>query len=107
QADSTADAAVGNVTGSNSVNVFLGLGLPWTMAAIHWGMKGRSPEWEERYGGPNGPGTDSLVNYPNGGFAMPAGNVGSSVAFFTLCGLVCIMGLLYRRKKYGGELGGP
>lgn len=26
--DKTADAAIGNVTGSNSVNVFLGLGLP-------------------------------------------------------------------------------
>lgn len=31
----TADNSVGNVTGSNSVNVFLGLGLPWTMAAIY------------------------------------------------------------------------
>jgi solute carrier family 8 (sodium/calcium exchanger) len=30
-----ADAAVGNVTGSNSVNVFLGLGLPWVIAAIY------------------------------------------------------------------------
>jgi solute carrier family 8 (sodium/calcium exchanger) len=35
--DSSADNAIGNVTGSNSVNVFLGLGLPWCMAAIyHW-----------------------------------------------------------------------
>merc|ERR1711933_587611 len=24
-----ADSAIGNVTGSNSVNVFLGMGLPW------------------------------------------------------------------------------
>jgi len=30
-----ADAAIGNITGSNSVNVFLGLGLPWTVAAIY------------------------------------------------------------------------
>ena len=29
-----ADAAVGNVTGSNAVNVFLGQGLSWTVAAI-------------------------------------------------------------------------
>jgi solute carrier family 8 (sodium/calcium exchanger) len=29
-----ADAAIGNVTGSNSVNVFLGLGLPWVIALI-------------------------------------------------------------------------
>ena len=32
--DATADNSVGNVTGSNSVNVFLGLGLPWLIAAI-------------------------------------------------------------------------
>lgn len=31
-----ADSAIGNVTGSNSVNVFLGLGLPWTIATIYW-----------------------------------------------------------------------
>lgn len=31
-----ADNAIGNVTGSNSVNVFLGLGLPWIIASIHW-----------------------------------------------------------------------
>ena len=30
-----ADNAVGNVTGSNSVNVFLGLGIPWLIAAIY------------------------------------------------------------------------
>ena len=34
-----ADAAIGNVTGSNSVNVFLGLGLPWTIATIYWQVK--------------------------------------------------------------------
>lgn len=31
-----ADSAVGNITGSNSVNVFLGLGLPWTFACIYY-----------------------------------------------------------------------
>ena len=35
-----ADAAIGNVTGSNSVNVFLGLGLPWMMAAVYWASFG-------------------------------------------------------------------
>lgn len=30
-----ADAAIGNVTGSNSVNVFLGLGLPFVIATIY------------------------------------------------------------------------
>lgn len=33
--DKYADSAVGNVTGSNSVNVFLGLGLPWVIAVIY------------------------------------------------------------------------
>ena len=31
-----ADSAIGNITGSNSVNVFLGLGLPWLMGCIYW-----------------------------------------------------------------------
>jgi solute carrier family 8 (sodium/calcium exchanger) len=30
-----ADEAVGNITGSNCVNVFLGLGLPWLMGSIY------------------------------------------------------------------------
>ena len=33
--DETADASVGNVTGSNAVNVFLGVGIAWSMAAIY------------------------------------------------------------------------
>jgi len=40
QMDTYADAAVGNVTGSNSVNIFLGLGLPWMIAAIQWKVAG-------------------------------------------------------------------
>jgi solute carrier family 8 (sodium/calcium exchanger) len=32
--DKHADAAIGNITGSNSVNVFLGLGLPWLIGAL-------------------------------------------------------------------------
>ena len=38
--DKYADSAVGNVTGSNSVNVFLGLGLPWVIAAVYYESKG-------------------------------------------------------------------
>ena len=40
--EKNADSAIGNVTGSNSVNVFLGLGLPWMMAAIYWTVKVRA-----------------------------------------------------------------
>ena len=49
--DATADASIGNVTGSNSVNVFLGLGMPWTIAAIYWhfGLGGADADarWED------------------------------------------------------------
>ena len=34
-----ADNAIGNVTGSNSVNVFLGLGVPWVIASIYHALK--------------------------------------------------------------------
>ena len=40
-AEKHADASVGNVTGSNSVNVFLGLGTPWVIAAAYWHAKVR------------------------------------------------------------------
>ncbi len=39
--EKTADNSIGNVTGSNSVNVFLGLGLPWVIASIYWTAKVR------------------------------------------------------------------
>merc|ERR1719162_2246990 len=43
--DAHADNSVGNVTGSNSVNVFLGLGLPWMIAALYWTyMAGCTPD---------------------------------------------------------------
>lgn len=38
--DSTADNSVGNVTGSNAVNVFLGIGVAWSIAALYHAYKG-------------------------------------------------------------------
>merc|ERR1719262_1041083 len=49
QQDEYADASVGNVTGSNSVNVFLGLGLPWFIGALYWQGMGRTEEWQDTY----------------------------------------------------------
>jgi len=34
--DKYADAAIGNITGSNSVIVFLGLGLPWVIGSVYY-----------------------------------------------------------------------
>ena len=42
--DDTADAAIGNVTGSNAVNVFLGLGLSWLVGACYWTATSASEE---------------------------------------------------------------
>ena len=52
-AEKHADASVGNVTGSNSVNVFLGLGTPWIIAAAYWHAKvgwhdQHDPYWSSR-----------------------------------------------------------
>eukprot|EP01059_Diplonema_ambulator_P008437 TRINITY_DN18068_c0_g1_i1.p1 TRINITY_DN18068_c0_g1~~TRINITY_DN18068_c0_g1_i1.p1 ORF type:complete len:748 (+),score=264.15 TRINITY_DN18068_c0_g1_i1:285-2246(+) len=77
-----ADAAIGNVTGSNSVNVFLGLGLPWIIASSYYEAKGEC-------------------------FIVPAGSLGFGVTVFTICGVVAIAILFALRFIQGGELGGP
>ena len=38
--DKYADSSVGNVTGSNAVNVFLGVGVAWFVAAVYHEVKG-------------------------------------------------------------------
>jgi len=111
QEDDTADNSVGNVTGSNCVNVFLGLGLPWCAASIVWWSRGPTNEWKQKrcqtcLGQP----TFEEVFWPTymqGGFIVPASSLGFSVSVFTGCALMCIMLLLFRRNTYGGELGGP
>ncbi len=39
--DKYADSSVGNVTGSNAVNVFLGVGVAWFVAAVYHEVKGK------------------------------------------------------------------
>ncbi|XP_042625221.1 sodium/calcium exchanger 3-like isoform X3 [Cyprinus carpio] len=81
--DSYADAAIGNVTGSNAVNVFLGIGVAWSVAAIYWNMQGRA-------------------------FEVQAGSLAFSVTLFTIFAFLAVSVLLYRRRPHiGGELGGP
>jgi len=108
QQDSTADNSIGNVTGSNSVNVFLGLGLPWTIAAFYWESEKATAEWQSHLY--KGVSYQTLfgADYPEGGFMVPAGGtLAFSVAVFTACALMCIALLIVRRIVYGGELGGP
>merc|ERR1711910_284642 len=81
--DETADASVGNVTGSNAVNVFLGIGIAWSMAAIYHEAAGNQ-------------------------FKVPVGSLGFSVTIFCIEALLAIVILLIRRNPaVGGELGGP
>merc|ERR1719495_55856 len=74
-------AAVGNVTGSNAVNVFLGIGIAWTMAAIYWEAQGEI-------------------------FKVEPGSLGFSVTIFCIEALLAIIILMLRRSPVvGGELG--
>lgn len=84
-----ADSAVGNVTGSNSVNVFLGLGLPWVIATT----------WEN-----NTPTKEK--GYESTTFFVPAATLGFSVLVFVVCAIIAIIILMIRRHLVGGELGG-
>ncbi|XP_052099081.1 uncharacterized protein LOC127733801 isoform X6 [Mytilus californianus] len=79
--DEHADAAIGNITGSNSVNVFLGLGLPWVLATMY-GIHIDKP------------------------YKVKTGNLTVSVIIFCVLAVICIATLIIRRKLVGGELGG-
>jgi len=112
-----ADNSVGNVTGSNCVNVFLGLGLPWLIAAAYWTASGPNDDWYESYlTGPTVSDSlkESLKEYAPGGsnygdavFVVESGNLGLAVIVFICCSLTCLATLALRRKFCGGELGGP
>lgn len=82
------------------MNVFLGLGLPWSIGAIFWALNGVTDEWKERY-------PQLAIDYPEGGFAVPAGDLGFSVSVFTVCAMTVLGVIILRRKLYNAELGGP
>ncbi|XP_060780528.1 sodium/calcium exchanger 3 isoform X5 [Neoarius graeffei] len=81
--DVYADASIGNVTGSNAVNVFVGLGVAWTVAAVYWRVHGRV-------------------------FEVQAGSLAFSLTLFSVFSVFAVLALMYRRRgNIGGELGGP
>jgi len=102
--DQYADASIVNVTGSNSVNVFLGLGLPWMIASIKWKLTGRNEEWDRRYAMDEDLAAD--VRSGPGMFVVKAGDLGFSVGVFAVGAFVCLCVLAVRRQYLGGELGG-
>lgn len=103
--DKYADASVGNVTGSNAVNVFLGIGLAWTMAAVYHKTNG------DEFRVPSGKyvkySTLKMDNFTNF-FIIFFPSLAFSVTIFCSEACIAILILLARRSKaVGGELGGP
>ncbi|CAJ0961744.1 unnamed protein product, partial [Mesorhabditis belari] len=82
--DKYADSSIGNVTGSNAVNVFLGIGIAWMIAAVYHAWNGTV-------------------------FEVQAGALAFSVSLFLVGSVICIAILQFRRFNKGvqGELGGP
>lgn len=100
---SSADSAVGNLTGSNCLNVFLGLGLPWTASAIYWKVHGRDSAWDSLY--QNDPDVPQSC-LQNGCFVVKAGDIGFNVAVYTATAIPTLSLMAFRRYMYGAELGG-
>eukprot|EP00931_Biecheleriopsis_adriatica_P051515 TRINITY_DN29890_c0_g1_i1.p1 TRINITY_DN29890_c0_g1~~TRINITY_DN29890_c0_g1_i1.p1 ORF type:complete len:724 (+),score=136.15 TRINITY_DN29890_c0_g1_i1:38-2173(+) len=98
--DDNADASIVNVTGSNSVNVFLGIGLPWTIASIYWAVNGPTEEWKMRY-------PQVASKYSTAVFVVESGDLSFSVASFSVVALITLGIIMWRRRTLGGELGGP
>ncbi|KXZ45034.1 hypothetical protein GPECTOR_59g642 [Gonium pectorale] len=79
-ADPDADAAIGNITGSNGVNVFLGLGLPWGICSVYYAIKGET-------------------------YVTPGGDLEFAILLYAILG-GCGIAILAIARWYGGELGG-
>merc|ERR1712226_780288 len=105
QHDDTADNAVGNVTGSNAVNVFLGVGISWTVGAVYWSKKGVTNEWLRHEHGGRSFKELYLPDYPDGGFFVDTSTLPFSVGVYAGCSFLCLTLLGVRRYLYGGELG--
>eukprot|EP00929_Paragymnodinium_shiwhaense_P032520 TRINITY_DN18014_c0_g1_i1.p1 TRINITY_DN18014_c0_g1~~TRINITY_DN18014_c0_g1_i1.p1 ORF type:complete len:845 (+),score=169.45 TRINITY_DN18014_c0_g1_i1:125-2659(+) len=97
-----ADASICNVTGSNSVNVFLGVGLPWMIASLYWRLGGADDEWTQKYAH-----EDFAKGWEDGAFVVKAGKLNFSVTVFSICAVFALILLYLRRRFCGGELGGP
>jgi solute carrier family 8 (sodium/calcium exchanger) len=101
--DRHADAAIINVTGSNSVNVFLGLGVAWLIGAIYW--EGNATDaWRIAIACKD---PSVVKSYPNGAFFVKAGSISFSVAVYAVCATASLVYMNLNRRLFGGELGGP
>ncbi|KAL9318141.1 hypothetical protein ACSQ67_014658 [Phaseolus vulgaris] len=80
----TADSAIANITCSNSVNIYVGIGVPWLINTLYNFIAYREP-----------------LRIQN------AGGLSFSLIVFFCTSVGCISVLVLRRIIFGAELGGP
>ncbi|GAU43754.1 hypothetical protein TSUD_36480 [Trifolium subterraneum] len=80
----TADSAIANITCSNSVNIYVGIGVPWLIDTLYNFIAYREP-----------------LRIQN------AGGLSFSLIVFFATSVGCISVLILRRIVFGAELGGP
>ncbi|XP_010914460.1 magnesium/proton exchanger 1 isoform X3 [Elaeis guineensis] len=80
----TADSAIANITCSNSVNIYIGIGIPWLIDTTY-----------------------NLAVYHEPLYIQNAGGLSFSLLVFFVTSACCIAVLVLRRLIFGAELGGP
>ncbi|KAJ0808236.1 putative sodium/calcium exchanger membrane region [Helianthus annuus] len=80
----TADSAIANITCSNSVNIYVGIGVPWLIDTAY-----------------------NLIAYGEPLYIENASGLSFSLLVFFSTSVGCISVLVLRRVVFGGELGGP
>lgn len=80
----TADSAIANITCSNSVNIYIGIGIPWLIDTTY-----------------------NFIAYNEPLRIENAKGLSFSLLIFFVTSIGCISVLVLRRKLLGGELGGP
>ncbi|KAM7275968.1 hypothetical protein ACFE04_017834 [Oxalis oulophora] len=80
----TADSAIANIIGSNSVNIYVGIGIPWLIDTAY-----------------------NYVAYREPLYIQNAEGLSFSLIVFFSTSIGCISVLVFRRITLGGELGGP
>ncbi|XP_014512864.1 magnesium/proton exchanger isoform X1 [Vigna radiata var. radiata] len=80
----TADSAIANITCSNSVNIYVGIGVPWLIDTLY-----------------------NFIAYREPLRIQSAGGLSFSLIVFFCTSVGCISVLVFRRIIFGAELGGP
>ncbi|XP_057427190.1 magnesium/proton exchanger [Lotus japonicus] len=80
----TADSAIANITCSNSVNIYVGIGVPWLIDTLY-----------------------NFIAYREPLHIQNAGGLSFSLIVFFCTSVGCISVLVVRRLVFGAELGGP